>query len=94
MYWNEKGQLDFRFNLKSISNNISNVGEALNDQANCSIPTLFIKGGNSNYIKDDDEDLIFKHFTNAEIQTLEQAGHWLHAEKPQEFFENTIRFCL
>ena len=94
MYWKEKGQLDFRFNLKSISQNISNVGEALDNEANCSIPTLFIKGGNSNYIKDDDEDLIFKHFTNAEIQTLEQAGHWLHAEKPQEFFEMTIRFCL
>ena len=94
MYWKEKGQLDFRFNLKSISQNIANVGEALNNEANCSIPTLFIKGGNSNYINDDDEDLIFKHFTNAEIQTVVQVGHWLHAEKPQEFFEMTIRFCL
>ena len=94
MYWKEKGQLDFRFNLTSISQNIANVGEALDNEANCSIPTLFIKGGNSNYINDDDEDLIFKHFTGAEIQTLDEVGHWLHAEKPQEFFEMTIRFCL
>ena len=94
MYWKEKGQLDFRFNLKSISQNIANVGEALDNEANCSIPTLFIKGGNSNYINDDDEDLIFKHFTDAEIQTVDEVGHWLHAEKPQEFFEMTIRFCL
>lgn len=94
MYWKEKGQLDFRFNLKSISQNIANVGEALDNEANCSIPTLFIKGGNSNYINDDDEDLIFKHFTGAEIQTVAEVGHWLHAEKPQEFFEMTIRFCL
>ena len=43
MYWKEKGQLDFRFNLKSISQNIANVGEALDNEANCSIPTLFIK---------------------------------------------------
>ena len=94
MYWKEKGQLDFRFNLKSISQNIANVGEALDNEANCSIPTLFIKGGNSNYINDDDEDLIFKHFTDAEIQTVDEVGHWLHAEKPQEFFEMTVRFCL
>lgn len=94
MYWKEKGQLDFRFNLKSISQNIANVGEALDNEANCSTPTLFIKGGNSNYINDDDEDLIFKHFTDVEIQTVEEAGHWLHAEKPQEFFEMTVRFCL
>ena len=94
MYWKEKGQLEFRFNLKSISQNIANVGEALDNEANCSIPTLFIKGGNSYYINDDDEDLIFKHFTAAEIQTVVEVGHWLHAEKPQEFFEMTIRFCL
>ena len=94
MSWKEKGQLDFRFNLKSISQNIANVGEALDNEANCSIPTLFIKGGNSNYINDDDEDLIFKHFTDAEIQTVDEVGHWLHAEKPQEFFEMTVRFCL
>lgn len=94
MYWKEKGQLDFRFNLKSISQNIANVGEALDNEANCSIPSLFIKGGNSNYINDDDEDLIFKHFKDAEIQTVDEVGHWLHAEKPQEFFEMTVRFCL
>ena len=94
MYWKEKGQLEFRFNLKSISQNIANVGEALDNEANCSIPTLFIKGENSNYINDDDEDLIFKHFTDVEIQTVDEAGHWLHAEKPQEFFEMTVRFCL
>ena len=94
MYWKEKGRLDFRFNLKSISQNIANVGEALDNEANCSIPTLFIKGGNSTYINDDDEDLIFKHFTDAEIQTVDEVGQWLHAEKPQEFFEMTVRFCL
>ena len=94
MYWKEKGQLDFRFNLDSISQNIANVGEALDNEAICSIPTLFIKGGNSNYINDDDEDLIFKHYTDAEIQTLDEVGHWLHAEKPNEFFEMTLRFCL
>lgn len=94
MYWKEKGQLDFRFNLDSISQNIANVGEALDNEAICSIPSLFIKGGNSNYINEDDEDLIFKHFTDAEIQTVDEVGHWLHAEKPQEFFEMTVRFCL
>ena len=94
IYWKERNQLDFRFNLNAISQNISNVGDALNNDANCSVPTLFIRGENSNYINDDDEDLIFKHFTNAQIQTMDKAGHWLHAEKPQKFFEMSIRFCL
>lgn len=94
MYWKDKGKLDFRFNLDSISQNIANVGEAMQENLLCSIPTLFVKGGNSNYIGDDDEDLIFKHFSDAEIETIADVGHWLHAEKPQEFFEMTVRFCL
>ena len=94
MYWKEKGVLDFRFNLNSISQNIANVGEALADGSVCKIPCLFIKGGNSNYITSDDEDLIFKHFPDAEIETINNVGHWLHAENPTEFFDISIRFCL
>ena len=94
MYWREKGKLDFRFNLNVISKNIANVGEALDENAICSTPTLFVKGGHSNYIQDEDEDLIFKHFTDAEIETIPETGHWLHAESPEAFFEMTVRFCL
>ncbi|MDA9898377.1 alpha/beta fold hydrolase [Flavobacteriales bacterium] len=94
MYWRERGKLDFRFNLNVISKNIANVGEALDENAICSTPTLFVKGDHSNYIQDEDEDLIFKHFTDAEIETIPETGHWLHAESPEAFFEMTIRFCL
>lgn len=94
MYWKEKGVLDFRFNLHAISDNIANVGEALEANALCFIPTLFIKGGNSTYINDEDEDLIFAHFSDAQIETINNSGHWLHAESPTDFFDVSIRFCL
>jgi esterase len=94
MYWKEKGVLDFRFNLGAISANIANVGEALIEGALFEKPTLFLKGENSNYINDDDEDLIFTHFPNADIENIENSGHWLHAENPTQFFETVIRFCI
>ncbi|MGC6470583.1 MAG: alpha/beta fold hydrolase [Flavobacteriales bacterium] len=94
MYWKEKGKLDFRFNLPVITKNIANVGEELGHN-NCFIkPTLFLKGELSNYISEDDEDLIFHHFPKAEIEVISGSGHWLHAENPSQFVDEVMRFSL
>ena len=50
----------------------------------CDIPTLFIRGGNSNYIIDKDYPAIFSQFPNAQIETVAGANHNVHAEKTQE----------
>jgi pimeloyl-ACP methyl ester carboxylesterase len=86
--------LDFRFNLTAISANIANVGEALQEGTIFEKPTLFLKGENSNYIGDYDEDLIFTHFPDANIENIADSGHWLHAENPTQFFETVMRFHI
>jgi pimeloyl-ACP methyl ester carboxylesterase len=55
-------------------------------------PTLFIKGGKSNYITKEDEPLIARHFPNAEIRIIPNAGHWVHAEKTKDFYDNVQGF--
>ena len=82
----KKGQLEFRFNLKSISQNIANV-KALDNEANLHTYIIY-KRGNSNYINDILRSNL-QHFTGAEIQTVVEVGHWLHN---LEFFEMTIPF--
>ncbi|SEQ47565.1 alpha/beta fold hydrolase [Neolewinella agarilytica] len=47
-------------------------------------PALFLRGGNSGYVKDDDLPLIKTHFPTAELVTVADAGHWVHAERPTE----------
>lgn len=47
-------------------------------------PTLFIRGGRSNYIKPEEIPLIKPLFPQAEVVTIENAGHWVHADQPQE----------
>lgn len=84
--------LAFRFNLEVFNQKIENVGEALPDDARFDGPVLFIRGGNSNYIRDDQWPLIETHFPNASLETIPGAGHWLHAENPQLFFEITQKF--
>lgn len=92
VYWFEPGQLDFRFNLKVFNDNIDVIGTALPENAHFTNPTLFIRGGNSRYILDDDLVQIKKHFPNSSLVTIPDVGHWLHAENPKAFFEETTQF--
>ncbi len=92
LYWKEKGRLDWRFNLPIIAREIEKVGEPLPAQAIYYGPTLFVRGGDSWYIKDDDMDEIQAHFPEAQLETIDGAGHWLHAEKPHEFFNKVNDF--
>lgn len=92
LYWKEPGQLDFRFNLKAFVENKDMIGDALNADAIFDKSTLFLKGANSNYILESDTEEIKRHFPKASIEEISDAGHWLHAENPTDFFEMTIEF--
>jgi pimeloyl-ACP methyl ester carboxylesterase len=84
--------LAFRFNLPVFNAQIEQIGAELPSNAIFEKPTLFIRGGNSNYIKDEDFETIVSHFPSAEFQTIPNVGHWLHAENPTLFFEKTSVF--
>ncbi|AMC10931.1 alpha/beta hydrolase [Lutibacter profundi] len=92
VYWKEKGKLDYRFNLQSLTENNAVVGEALPSFTHFEGDTLFLKGENSNYITTKDKPLILAHFPNAQIVTVKNAGHWLHAENPTQFYNEVVRF--
>lgn len=92
VYWKTPEQLGFRFNLPVFNNNKESIGEALPNENHFDKPTLFIRGGNSNYILDTDWQNIQHHFPNARLATIPNVGHWLHAENPLQFFEKTIAF--
>lgn len=94
LYWQEPGQLAFRFNLAVFNLKIDEIGKPLSDNAVFEAPTLFIRGGNSNYILDDDFQNIRHHFPNAVIETIPEAGHWLHAENPALFYKIASGFLI
>lgn len=48
---------------------------------------LFIRGSRSSYITDDEIPLILELFPNARVETLEDAGHWVHADQPTKLLE-------
>ena len=92
LYWVEKGQLGLRINLPVLKENVSEVGEALPTHAVFENETLFLRGDKSEYIGPSDEVIINRHFPNSRLVTISNAGHWLHAENPSEFYNAVIEF--
>jgi pimeloyl-ACP methyl ester carboxylesterase len=92
LYWQEPGQLAFRFNLAVFNTKISEIGMALPFENHFNKPVLFIRGGKSDYILDADFETILHHFPLAIIKTIPNAGHWLHAEQPEKVYDAVINF--
>lgn len=92
LYWVERGQLGLRINLKVLIENVEEVGKELDSEAYFGGNVEFIRGATSNYIEDIDELMIKKQFPKAEIRTVPEAGHWLHAENPKVFFSIVMDF--
>lgn len=92
LYWVQPGKLGFRFNFEVLQHSLDAVGQSLSPTARYEGPTLFLRGDQSGYITPQDVPEIEKHFPNAQVATIDHAGHWLHAENPKQFFEETLYF--
>ena len=92
VYRKERDQLAYRFNLESLEENIDEVGVELPPRSVSEVPALFMRGVNSGYITVQDETLIHAHFPNSTVVDIPGAGHWLHAENPEDFYKNVVQF--
>lgn len=91
LYRATKDRFAFRFNLDAIETHLDEVGTPL-EFGYYDNPTLFIAGGMSGYIEPGDHDKIYEHFPQADIQTIANAGHWVHAEAFEAFSEMVRAF--
>ena len=92
VYITEDRTLDWRFNLKTLTEKYAEfitvgVEPGVYDGA-----TLFLSGEKSNYIVEDDRAMIKDMFPNSEIQTVPKAGHWVQAENPKAFNQLVAQF--
>lgn len=93
IYWKEDAskQMDWRFNLKTITQKYNNIGVEV-PEGSSDTPALFLKGEKSNYVAEDDEKDIAARFSNFKIETIANSGHWVHAEQPEAFFNSVMAF--
>ncbi len=89
---NPGGGFYWKINLRGLAENELNLCAPVSGPAPLAKPVRFIRGGRSNYINPADESLIRELFPQAEIQTIASAGHWVHADKPDEFLRLVLDF--
>ncbi|GHB54800.1 alpha/beta fold hydrolase [Persicitalea jodogahamensis] len=87
LYRTDEGNYGFRFNLPILTELQGNVGDEIPKLRTIPEPTLFMRGALSWYIKDEDWKEIQEMFPNAELATIPKSGHWVHAERPNQFVE-------
>lgn len=56
-------------------------------------PVLFLAGAQSDYITSEHEPIIRKFFPQARMESVANAGHWVHADRP-EFVVQAVRDFL
>ncbi len=82
----------WKINLPVITQNIEEVGKALEEGTVFEGPTLFLGGANSSYIQEKDLSDMKRHFPNSTWVSISNAGHWLHAEQPQAVVTEMRKF--
>ncbi|MFP2996769.1 alpha/beta fold hydrolase [Spongiivirga sp. MCCC 1A20706] len=92
IYRTDKNTLGLRINLEVLKESAEDIGEALPNTSIFHGKTLFLKGEKSGYITPNNTALIKLHFPEASVQTVSNAGHWLHAENQQEFYDKAAAF--
>ncbi len=93
LYWKEKGKLSWRVNFPVLEAAMPEILSAL-PQVEVFISTLFIRGVLSNYILDEDVSAIEQIFPDSSLESIQNAGHWVHAEAPDAFVDCVLGFCL
>jgi esterase len=81
----DSGAFIWRINLDGIHRNYHEMLKRFTASGEFPQPTLFIRGANSGYIRDTDLVTIRENFPAAQLTTISNTGHWVHAEAPQEF---------
>jgi esterase len=81
----KEGKLNFKCNLDNIEECYQEIMKGYQGDQTFAGDTLFIKGGNSNYITADHRNIINQLFPNSRAKIIQGAGHWLHAEKTIAF---------
>jgi esterase len=89
-----EGKFHWQVNLAALSKNYARLNEGLKTVEPSESPALFLRGGQSDYLDDSDWPLIHRCFPRAEIQSIPEAGHWVHAEAPAQFVRIVREFLL
>lgn len=81
------GHYRWKMNLESLYRNYDNLLAAPEATEPYEGEALFVRGGASPYVEDEDIGLILDWFPNARVETIAGAGHWVHVDAGEQLVE-------
>ena len=85
-------EFEWRLYLEGILDNLDEMFDGIEPDEAFDKPSLFIRGGASDYVRDSDIPDINKAFPNHTLHTIPNATHWVHAEAPELFYQYVSEF--
>jgi len=82
----------WKINLDAIYRHYKELSQGPRLRNSCSKSAMFIRGKASEFVIDEDADLIRRYFPDSRIVAIENAGHWLHVDAPEKTSETIIDF--
>lgn len=92
LFWKEKDRLGWRINLEAIDLNMDAMYDGVFYSTVFNKPALFVRGGKSKYIIEEDIPAMKKNFINMDLVTIDEGTHWVHADAPEEFYNSVSTF--
>ena len=89
---NSDQRYSWQLNLANISAFLEQKIFRLNPDDQYPGPVLFLAGGQSGHKVPDQKRDILNHFPAATFEVIEQAGHWVHFDAPDEFKQSINRY--
>ena len=91
----EAGRYRWQMNLDAIHAAYDEISAGLSEELDGKTydgPALFVRGARSDYVAEQDLGAVRERFPQARLETVEGAGHWLHADRPDAFAEVVTTF--
>ncbi len=92
LYKTENGEYRYRMNLQSIHEHYPEIQAGQFSERSFNGESIFIKGGDSDYILPEHRASVLKLFPGAKVRVVNGAGHWVHAQKPDVVTKTLLRF--
>ena len=86
------GGYEWKMNLPVIHQHYQDILATVESTEAYDDPALFIRGGKSRYISDEDWPAVLRLFPQAKLETVAEAGHWVHAEAPDALLQHLTQF--
>lgn len=90
--WDKTTGFHWKLNLPVLANNIEYILRGVDLHTSPETDVLLVKGANSIYMPDEQIPMMLEIYPKMCVNKIENAGHWVHAEQPDEFFTAVFNF--